>query len=99
PAPLHSPPLHDALPISPRFVVARDRENAVTSVSIAYQFPHRPDASAADYRRSLVEAMFAQLLSERLDLIAKRGSSSWTDASVSRSEEHTSELQSPDHIV
>ncbi|MBA3541550.1 MAG: insulinase family protein [Deltaproteobacteria bacterium] len=80
-------PKRVATPVStdlpPRYVVARDRETAVFGVSIDHQFPHRTLATAADLRRALVEAMFSQLVSSRLETIAKRATSPWTSASVS----------------
>ena len=66
-----------------RMVVARDKEQAVFTASIDYLIPHRPRASIADVRRMLTEGMFSHLVNQRLDTIAKRGTSPWTAANVS----------------
>ncbi|MBX3155160.1 MAG: insulinase family protein [Deltaproteobacteria bacterium] len=67
---------------APRFTVARDREQALFQVSINYQMPHRPEATAGDFRRGLVELLFSKLLDDRLDIISKRGTSPWSSAGV-----------------
>jgi zinc protease len=66
----------------PRFLVARDKEHALFQVSIGWKMPHRPEATAGDFRRGLVELLFSKLLGDRLDIIAKRGTSAWTSAGV-----------------
>lgn len=68
---------------APRYVVARDKENTLFQVRLAYQMTHRPERTAADARRELVESVFERLMSERLDILAKRAGAPWTTASAS----------------
>jgi zinc protease len=77
-------PERAAIPVdmehAPRMVVARDRENAIYTVDIEYRLPRRPRRTAADLRRTLVEAVFGRLLSDRLAVISRREQSAWTSA-------------------
>ncbi len=66
-----------------RMVVARDKEQAVMQIEISYQIPHRPQVTTADLRRVLVDQVFSHLVNQRLQTIAKRGTSAWTSANVS----------------
>src|SRR5688500_8905779 len=68
------------------YTVATDPEANRTIVSVLGKMPERDQTTIGAYRQSLVERLFAGMLSERL-------------AELARSEEHTSELQSPCNLV
>lgn len=51
--------------------IETDREMPSTSVGIASQTPHRPEASARDYRRSLGEQLYGMMLNARLEEVRR----------------------------
>src|SRR5207244_9924169 len=90
---LQSLPLHDALPI----LVEPGRYTAVLSVDgheqrASFDVLPDPRVVGADYRAAV---QFSNSLYEPMAL-AWRG---YAETEALRSEEHTSELQSPDHLV
>lgn len=49
------------------FSIVTDPELPYSSIQIAYKHPAEEDLTRADYRRSLVEALYTEMLNERLD--------------------------------
>jgi zinc protease len=47
--------------------LATDREATMTNVEIAYKLPSTPRRTEADYRRVLIQRLFGQMLTSRLD--------------------------------
>src|SRR5207244_12717234 len=85
--------LHDALPI---FVLMGARSGAQATAPYGLWLGYRPVMNqelAREYRAGL-----ADLVVEN-SLATTRGDGSPTLRAATRSEEHTSELQSPDHLV
>jgi zinc protease len=71
-----SPRARPAVPLPPHadqlVSVETDPEATSTAVSIMSQVPHRPLASAADYRRTIAEQLFNAMFSARLDEIRRK---------------------------
>src|SRR5258708_8509275 len=86
-------PLHDALPICRHDGAAHPQGNAARARRIERE-AHAADAGSADRRRDRHGPR--GLRSARLVRAARAGKNAARDR---RSEEHTSELQSPDHLV
>src|SRR5438552_15039186 len=86
PTELYTLPLHDALPIFHRLLGARD-ERTRQRGEVRVQLVDRCERPEAEVGRHLIVAgpPGEELAGHRADLL--------------RSEEHTSELQSPDHLV
>jgi zinc protease len=52
--------------------VETDPEMPVTTVGVLNKMPHRPERSAADYRRMLAERLYHNMLNARLDEIRRK---------------------------
>lgn len=65
--------------------IETDPEMPVTSVSILSKLPHRPEASARDYRRAVTEQLFDAMLNARLDEIRRQPDAPFLAASSSSS--------------
>ncbi len=68
PRPQVTLPAHDQTLVS----IETDAEQPRTTVSILSELPHRPEASARDYRRGIAEQLFNAMLNSRLDEIRRR---------------------------
>ena len=66
--PLYPVPDHKAT----LYAIATDKEATLTSVDVYYLQPIESDTLVRDYRRSLVEALFNQMLNERFQEIARQ---------------------------
>jgi zinc protease len=77
------------------YAVATDPEARVSTVSVINKMPFRDQTTVGSYRRSLVERLFAQMLSARLDELAKSAEPPFLAAETSRSMfVHTAEVTS-----
>jgi zinc protease len=77
------------------YTVATDPEATVTTVGVVNKMAFRDQTSVGSYRQSLVERLFASLLSARFDELAKGANPPFLAAETSRSMfVHTSELTS-----
>ena len=65
-----------------RFVTVSDPEAQGSSVSLIHKRPGRPLLSIADYRRSLVGAMMAQMMNARFGEMARQPTAPFLGASV-----------------
>jgi zinc protease len=65
--------------------IETDPELPTTSVSILSKLPHRPEASARDYRRAIAEQLFNVMLNARLDEIRRQPDAPFLAASSSAS--------------
>ncbi|MEO8698910.1 MAG: insulinase family protein [Kofleriaceae bacterium] len=65
-----------------RVVVETDKELPVSVVGVANVVAHRPQASAADYRRQLSELLYQTMLNERLESIGRRPEAPFALAAV-----------------
>ncbi len=54
------------------FAIATDREATMTSVNVYYLQPLEPDTLVRDYRRSIVEQLFSEMLNERFQELARK---------------------------
>ncbi len=54
------------------FAIATDREATMTSIDVYYLQPVESDTLATDYRRSIVESLFNQMLNERFQELARK---------------------------
>jgi zinc protease len=65
-----------AVPVPPHgetlVSIETDPELTFTAVGIINKMPHRPDASARDYRRSLAEQLYHSMVNSRLDEIRRK---------------------------
>lgn len=65
-----------AVPVPPHaeqlVSIETDPEATSTVVSVMSKMPHRPVASAKDYRRTIAEQLFSSMLNARLDEIRRR---------------------------
>ncbi len=52
--------------------IETDPEMPMTTVAIVSKLPHRPEASARDYRRSVSEQLFSSMLNARFDEIVRQ---------------------------
>ena len=67
PRPAHTVPEHPAT----RYVVATDREARATTVALIGKMPARDQRTVDVYRQQMVERLFAGMLNDRLDEIAR----------------------------
>jgi zinc protease len=74
-------PSHDKTLVS----IETDPEMPYASVAIMSKLPHRPEASARDYRRALGEQLFNAMLNSRLDEIRRQPDAPFLSASSSTS--------------
>jgi zinc protease len=81
PRPIVTLPVHAQTLVS----IETDPEMPATSVSILSKLPHRPEASARDYRRSITEQLFNAMLNARLDEIRRQPDAPFLAASSSSS--------------
>jgi zinc protease len=58
--------------VDPLFAIASDAEATQTVVSVLYKHPLSPRGTHGDYRRSLVEQLYSQMLNERLFELTQR---------------------------
>lgn len=76
-----------AVPIPPHaetlVSIETDDEMPSTSVSLLTKVPRRPQASARDYRRSLGEQLFDQMLNARLDEVRRKPDAPFLSAGTS----------------
>jgi zinc protease len=63
--------------------IETDPEMPYASVGIMSKMPHRPEASARDYRRAVAEQLFNAMLNSRLDEIRRRPDAPFLSASSS----------------
>jgi zinc protease len=64
-----------------RVSIETDREQPTTAVSVYNLFPHRPESSPRDLRRSLVEQVYQTVLNERLGVLARKKDAPFAGAS------------------
>jgi zinc protease len=62
--------------------IATDKEATGSSVGILYKRPHRAERTVADFRRDLVEQLYAGMLNARLSEIAHRADPPFLSAST-----------------
>ncbi|HEX3763235.1 MAG TPA: insulinase family protein [Kofleriaceae bacterium] len=65
-----------------RVSIQTDREQPDTALTIYNLMPHRPEASAHDFRRILVEQIYQRILNDRLVVIARRPDAPFATAAV-----------------
>ncbi|HET9929605.1 MAG TPA: insulinase family protein [Polyangiaceae bacterium] len=65
--------------------VETDPEMPAASVSILSEFPHRPEASARDYRRKIGEHLFNTMLNERFEELSRKPDAPFLGANSSTS--------------
>ncbi|HEY4057882.1 MAG TPA: insulinase family protein [Kofleriaceae bacterium] len=65
-----------------RVSIETDKEVPVSIVEIDNVFPHRPEATEADYHRSVVEQLYAMIVNERLATLAKDSAAPFGGAQV-----------------
>jgi zinc protease len=74
--PAASPRPRTAVPVPPHekalVTVETDPEATTTAVSITTKMAHRPLATARDYRRTIAERLYNQMLNSRLDEIRRK---------------------------
>ena len=63
-----------------RVSIETDRELPETLVSVYNVMPHRPEATARDFRRILVEQVYQNILNDRFAVIARRPDAPFTNA-------------------
>ena len=63
---------------------ATDKELTGSSVSIAFKSPHRSRGTVADFRRGLIDGLFASMLNARLEEIAHRANAPFLFAGASQ---------------
>ncbi len=76
----HAVPAHPGT----RYVVATDREATATTVSVIGKMPARDQRTVGVYRQQMVERLFAGMLSERLDELARTPNAPFQAARSSR---------------
>lgn len=81
PRPVVSLPSHADTLVS----VETDPEMPAASVSILSEFPHRPEASARDYRRKIGEHLFNTMLNERFEELSRKPDAPFLGANSSTS--------------
>jgi len=69
---------------TPAYVVASDPELTSTQVSVYNVIPAREETTIADYRRQIVEGLFAGMLSDRFDEIAQKPNAPFLAANTGR---------------
>ena len=67
------------------FSIETDPELSSTSVQISCKHPLAPDGTAADYRRNLVEGLYAGILNQRLSERVQEANPPYTGAGVGKS--------------
>ncbi len=77
--PVYDIPSHPETLVS----VATDPEARVSGVSVIFKHPKLPEGSVGDYRRSLVETLFHQMVNSRLAEVARRADAPFLGASSS----------------
>ncbi len=65
-----------------RIAIETDRELPLSLVGVGNLVPHRPDASEADFRRSLTEQLYQHMLNERLQTISRQPDAPFAMAGV-----------------
>jgi zinc protease len=65
-----------------RVSIETDRELPETVLTIYNLMPHRPEASAHDFRRILVEQIYQRILNDRLASVARRPDAPFAQAAV-----------------
>lgn len=65
-----------------RVSIETDRELPETVLTIYNLMPHRPEVSAHDFRRILVEQIYQRILNDRLAVIARRPDAPFAQAAV-----------------
>src|SRR5207244_13303221 len=91
--------LHDALPISSA-IGSRSKAGMISSAKVRRPATEAPGAANSTFSTPPASSRFSWAMIS--SGVPSKGASSRTNESSSslmRSEEHTSELQSPDHIV
>ncbi len=68
-----------------RVSIEADREQVAQTVSITNMLAHRPEASAADYRRGVLEEVYSRIFNERLRTLARRRDAPFVGAAASMS--------------
>src|SRR5207244_10870567 len=92
PSPLtHTLSLHDALPISGR---RRSASSSSSRPSRACPITFRSSSASRTATRPRRSASWSSPTTQLICFVSNKPPAEWT-----RSEEHTSELQSPDHLV
>jgi zinc protease len=76
PLPASTLPLHSEQLVS----VTTDPEVTQSSVQIIRKRPHEPSRTVADYRRSVVESLFARMLNERFTELSRRADAKFLGA-------------------
>ena len=69
---------------APAFVLATDREQATTQVTVANLMPTRDESTVGSYRRSIVESLFSSLLSARFMDMAQKPNAPFLGAVANR---------------
>src|SRR5207244_11138835 len=99
PTPLHPLSLHDALPISTNAPEGKSEDapgfKRQLAILLDDQIVSAPSINAIISQDGIIEGNFTKAEVDRLVNILRAGALPAT----LRSEEHTSELQSPDHLV
>ena len=54
------------------FSIVTDEESPATILGVYYKLPRRPEGSATDYRRSLAEGLYFNMLNSRLNEVSRR---------------------------
>lgn len=65
-----------------RVSVATDKELPTATITINNVFPHRPEATLRDFRRIIIEQIYAQIINERLATLARRKEAPFSVAQV-----------------
>ena len=68
-----------------RVSIEVDKEQVAQTVSITNMLAHRPEASAADYRRGVLEEVYSRIFNERLRTLARRRDAPFVGAAASMS--------------
>ena len=76
-----------------RVSIETDKEQTSQSVGISNLFAHRPEATLADFRRSLAEQVYQRMFNERFRTLARKQDSPFSSASL-RIENDTREIDS-----
>lgn len=62
------------------FAIATDPEASFTNLGVYQKLPVRPETTVADYRRSIIEGLYASMLSNRYDELARKASPPFLNA-------------------
>lgn len=65
-----------------RVSVATDKELPTATITINNVFPHRPESTLRDFRRIIVEQIYAHIINERLATLARRQEAPFSVAQV-----------------